>query len=190
MGHKESGLDRLVKRLLSEKGFIRVFQENPKAYAARYRLSATQLEALLDGDEARLMAVGLSPELVQPKDPSSSWFAGALLRMGKAGAVLLAVLVAVGLNTGIAMADSPVSQRTMVRQRAGMSGRWIAHPLTSEAAEKRATHAQEGRAYYRTNVRLRRFARAQALGSYDDSDAVLAALREVDEKIGQVSTEN
>ena len=54
-------LNRAVERLLLDKRFLRRFRRDPEGALRSFELTAEEVEAVKEGDAARLVALGLDP---------------------------------------------------------------------------------------------------------------------------------
>ena len=133
----QKGLDSFVSRLLSDRRFLERVRRDPQREAARYGLGQGQLDAALDGDAMRLLALGVSPAVLEPPKPTRFWLGPALMRMGAVGATALLALSFLGAAPNTT--DGPRAR--VVLKRAGNSGRRIAHPIRARAARARAARA-------------------------------------------------
>lgn len=193
MAHK--GLNRLVRRLLADRDFCLAFARDPETNRRKYSVSKQQLQALLDADQERLIALGLDPEILQSKEEEPNWLPSALIRLGgMAAALLLAALLSLA-GGGSAYAQDGGSGVGIVVRRVGRSQRArnqrvIVHPLSRKAIERfTRTKLRYDRYLYRTSRKIANFARKQhVFGSYSDLDQVMDALRNVDPNIEEVIT--
>jgi hypothetical protein len=156
-------LNRAVERLLLDKRFLRRFRRDPEAALRPFELTAEEIEAVKEGDAARLVRLGLDPSYAWPKVRSPLvplWILARAKRLTPA--LVLATLV---LPASPALArsrrarPSPVGRvsRYLGRNRvAGAFYRRVARSggageLTSRAATRRNTSAYFARARQTTD---------------------------------------
>jgi hypothetical protein len=65
--HVNDRLNSAVERLLLDKRFLRRFRRDPEAALRRFDLTAEEVEAVKEGDAARLVGLGLDPSYAWPK---------------------------------------------------------------------------------------------------------------------------
>src|SRR5919106_6829750 len=65
--HMNDRLNRAVERLLLDKRFLRRFRRDPEAALRPLELTSEEIEAVKEGDAARLVALGLDPSYAWPK---------------------------------------------------------------------------------------------------------------------------
>jgi hypothetical protein len=186
--HKEartvemSRLTNAVEALLPGAQLQEALRKNPEAFARQHELTADELNALLEGDEMRLLALGVPPQTLYRQQPDRSWLTSALLRTA---APALAILAAIGVMFGPGAPTALAARRArfgIVVRRSRASGRIRVHP---QARRSLRHHGVRDGIWLRTNVRAARFARAGAFGTFTDQKSALAALREVDPNIGE-----
>ncbi len=177
-----SRLTNVVEQLLTDEQLQEALRSNPAAFASQHELTDDELNALLEGDEMRLLALGVPPQTLYRQQPDRSWLASALLRTA---APALAVLAAIGVMFGPGVPTALAARRArfgIVIRRARATGRVRVH---AQARRSLRRHGVRHGIWLRTDVRARRFARAGAFGTYTDQKSALAALQEVDPNIGK-----
>jgi hypothetical protein len=177
-----SRLTNVVEQLLTDEQLQEALRSNPAAFASQHELTDDELNALLEGDEMRLLALGVPPQTLYRQQPDRSWLASALLRTA---APALAVLAAIGVMFGPGVPTALAARRArfgIVIRRARATGRVRVH---AQARRSHRRHGVRHGIWLRTEVRAARFARAGAFGTYTDAKSALAALQEVAPNIGK-----
>lgn len=186
MTKEKSGLNRLIKRLLTDRIFAKEFRKGPKAWARRYRLSEKELEAVLEGDESYLISLGLDPSLVEPKESHKGWLVSALLRIRSQAAAVAALMLLIGAP---ATALGRTRRTRALARKRRTNGGYLIHPIGVRALRRRADTTRTRRTYILTRKRVSDFARSRrtkgsAFGVYDNTSDILLTLQRVDPSIG------
>lgn len=177
-----SRLTKVVEALLTDESLQESLRKDPEAFAHQHELTADELNALLNGDEMRLLALGVPPQTLYRQQPDRSWLTSALLRTA---APALAILAAIGVMFGPGAPTALAARRArfgIVIRRSRATGRVRVHPQARRSLRR---HSVRHGIWLRTEVRAARFARAGAFGTFTDQKSALAALQEVDPNIGR-----
>lgn len=116
-------LTDVVRRLLADRRFLARFRRDPAAATARYGLTAPELDALKSGDQARLIALGLDPGVVDGRPTAQVSWTQLLpvvrrLTAPAALAALLAAAMLPGATASAADKECPVGKRCFGQGRA------------------------------------------------------------------------
>lgn len=101
-----NALNHVVERLLNEPLFLERFRRHADGMLARHRLSAEEREAIKSGDAYRLVALGMSPALIEGRPGDRATAVSFVLRRGALlpAATLAALLLALAPGA-VARAD-------------------------------------------------------------------------------------
>ena len=94
--------------LLIDSEALERFRRSPEVIAKAFDLSEEELGALKSGDERRLLALGMDPELVSPKVIDTRGWASVLLRTAARLAVPVAAALLVVAGAGAARANDSI----------------------------------------------------------------------------------
>lgn len=176
-------LTTLVQRLLADEELVERLRTDPVAFQREEQLSDAEIDALLSGDELRLIALGVEPATFHHRTSDRSWLSATLMRVA---APAVAALAALGVAFGPALPTASAARArfgiVVRRRRAGRAIRYQVHPRARRALRR---HGVRQGYWLRTNVPVSRFARAKAFGVFTDERSALAALQKVDPNIGQ-----
>jgi len=153
-------LNSAVTALMTDHSLLSRFRRRPVAAMRRFRLSECELDAVKSGDERRLLAHGLAPELISGRPRAPHWFGGLVGTVARrlAAPVVIAVMLALAVQAG----GAPVARAGRVEARVRMRAMRRSGPKGGPVGLRRAS---SGRAGKRVQTIQRRVTRRASYGT-------------------------